>query len=83
MLKKVGMVAVFAVLSACGGGGENTVGPGGVASVALNAPSLSMLPGLSDQLTAAMNKSNLKFADLQESMLNTASTSGFSSARPC
>ncbi|MBK8060305.1 MAG: Ig-like domain-containing protein [Gemmatimonadaceae bacterium] len=52
MLKKVGMIAVFAVLSACGGGGENTVGPGGVASVALNAPSLSMLPGLSDQLTA-------------------------------
>ncbi|MFA7331019.1 MAG: phage tail tape measure protein [Candidatus Delongbacteria bacterium] len=36
---------------------------------------LSEATNLSDMFTAAMNKTNLKFADMQESMVNTASTS--------
>lgn len=56
MLMKVGIAAMTATLvlmAACGGGGDdNPAGPGGVASVSLNAPSLSMLPGRSDQLVA-------------------------------
>ncbi|MFA7332647.1 MAG: phage tail tape measure protein [Candidatus Delongbacteria bacterium] len=36
---------------------------------------LSQATTLGDMLTVSMNRSNLKFADLQESMLNTASTS--------
>ncbi len=40
------------VLTGCGGGGDSPSGPGGVASVALNAPSLTMLAGSTEQLTA-------------------------------
>ncbi len=36
---------------------------------------LSQATTLGDMMTVSMNRSNLKFADLQESMLNTASTS--------
>ncbi len=36
---------------------------------------LSEATTLSDMFTAAMNKTNLKFADMQEAMVNTASTS--------
>ena len=39
------------VLAACGGG-DGPSSPDGVASVVLNAPSLAMLVGKSDQLTA-------------------------------
>ncbi|MCC6928992.1 MAG: Ig-like domain-containing protein [Gemmatimonadaceae bacterium] len=40
------------VLTGCGGGGDSPSGPDGVASVALNAPSLTMLVGRSEQLAA-------------------------------
>lgn len=54
MLRRLpaGMLVALA-LTACGGGGESgPTGANGVASVSLNAPSLSLLVGQSDQLTA-------------------------------
>jgi len=47
------MAALLAVLGvACGGGGDGPTGGDGIASVSLNATSLSMLPGRTDQLVA-------------------------------
>lgn len=46
------LATVPLMLTACGGGGDSPSGPGGVASVALNAPSLTMLVGRTEQLTA-------------------------------
>jgi plastocyanin len=53
MLKKFVMGALLIGTLACGGGGDDgPTGGDGVASVSLNAPSLSMLPGRTEQLVA-------------------------------
>lgn len=47
-------LAIVLTLAACGGGGDGgPTGSNGVASVSLNAPSLSLLVGQSDQLAAS------------------------------
>lgn len=69
------LVGVALLLAACGGGGEGPTGGDGVASVSLNAPSLDMLVGRTEQLVATAK-------DAQGNTLASAPAAKWSSSNP-
>ena len=52
-MRRIGLLsALLAAVAGCGGGGDGPAGTSGIASVSLNAPSLTLLVGRTEQLEA-------------------------------